>query len=187
MKGFVVLHKTEYTISPRFLSYQSLSFPSNVCGIPKSKPCFTVDFLRPIALTSTLSNVQESYAIEWIDEDTYGKISDCQFGGLPGTSAIQALVYLLHKWHMAMDNSGKIIRVIFLDFRKAFDLIDHNKLLNTFIQIGVRPALVGWFASYLKGRSQVSTFQGDQSDLKRIKGGVPQGSKLGPIAFILIK
>ena len=84
-----------------------------------------------------------------------------------------------------MDNPGKIIRVIFLDFRKAFDLIDHNKLLNTFIQIGVRPALVGWFASYLKGRSQVSTFQGDQSDLKRIKGGVPQGSKLGPIAFII--
>ena len=83
---------------------------------------------------------------------------------------------------MAMDNSGKIIRVIFLDFRKAFDLIDHNKLLNTFIQIGVRSALVGWFASYLKGRSQVSTFQGDQSDLKRIKGGVPQGSKLGPIS-----
>ena len=74
---------------------------------------------------------------------------------------------------------------MFLDFRKAFDLIDHNKLLNTFIQIGVRSALVGWFASYLKGRSQVSTFQGDQSDLKRIKGGVPQGSKLGPIAFII--
>ena len=45
--------------------------------------------------------------------------------------------------------------------------------------------MVGWFASYLKGRSQVSTFQGDQSDLKIIKGGVPQGSKLGPIAFII--
>ena len=120
-----------------------------------------------------------------LHEDIHGKISECQFGGLPGTSAIQALVYLLHNWHMAMDNLGKVVRGTLLDFCKAFDLIDHNKLLNTFVQIGVRPALVGWFASYLQDRLQVSTFQGVQSNLRKIKGGVPQGSKLGPIAFII--
>ena len=49
------------------------------------------------------------------------------------------------------------------------------------MQIGV----VGWFASYLYNRSQVTSFHGEQSDCKRIKGGVPQGSKLGPIAFII--
>ena len=84
-----------------------------------------------------------------------------------------------------MHTPGKVIRIVFLDFRKAFDLIDHNKLLETFIKIGVRPALVSWFASYLYGRSQMSSFQDTQSELRRVKGGVPQGSKLGPIAFIL--
>ena len=84
-----------------------------------------------------------------------------------------------------MHTPGKVIRIVFLDFRKAFDLVDHNKLLETFTGIGVRPALVGWFASYLHGRSQFTSFQGEPSDLRKIRGGVPQGSKLGPIAFIL--
>ena len=67
---------------------------------------------------------------------------------------------------------------------KAFDLINHNVLLENFMQIGVRPAVVGWFASYLYNRS-LTSFQGERSDCKRIKGGVPRGSKLGPIAFII--
>ena len=156
-----------------------------MCGIPKSKPCSRVDLLRPISLTSTLSKIQESYVNEWIYEDVYDKISSSQFGGLPGTSTIHALIYLLHKWHMAMESPQRIVRITFLDFRKAFDLINHNVLLENFMQIGVRPAVVGWFASYLYNRSQVTSFHGEQSDCRRIKGGVPQGSKLGPIAFII--
>ena len=80
-----------------------------------------------------------------------------------------------------MESPQRIVRITFLDFRKAFDLINHNLLLENFMQIGV----VGWFASYLYNRSQVTSFHGEQSDCKRIKGGVPQGSKLGPIAFII--
>ena len=53
------------------------------------------------------------------------------------------------------------------------------------MQIGARPAVVSWFASYLYNRSQVTSFHGEQSDCKRIKGGVPQGSMLSPIAFII--
>jgi hypothetical protein len=86
---------------------------------------------------------------------------------------------------MAMESPPKIVRIMFFDFRKAFDLINHNALLENFMQICVRPAVVGWFASYLYNRSQVTSFQGEQSDCKRIKGGVPHGNKLGPIAFII--
>ena len=157
----------------------------SIQGVWNTKDQALLDLLRPIALTSTLSKVQESYATKWIYEDVPDKISEFQFGGLPGTSAVQALIYLLHKWHSAMRTPGKVIRIVFLDFRKAFDLVDHNKLLETFTGIGVRPALVCWFASYLHGRSQFTSFQGEQSDLRKIRGGVPQGSKLGPIAFIL--
>ena len=84
-----------------------------------------------------------------------------------------------------MHTPGKVIRIVFLDFRKAFDHVDHNKLLETFTSIGVWPAFVGWFASYLHGRSQFTSFQGEQSDLRKSRGGVLQGSKFDPIAFIL--
>ena len=94
---------------------------SRVRGIPKSKPCSRIDLSRPISLTSTLSKVQESYVNDWIYEDVYDKISSSQFGGLPGTSTIHALIYLLHKWHMAMESAQRIVRITFLDFRKAFE------------------------------------------------------------------
>ncbi len=136
---------------------------SKVCRIPKSKPCCSVDLLRPIALTSTSSKVQESYATGSIYDDVRDKISEFQFGGLPGTSAGQALIYLLHKLHLAMHTPGKVIRIVFLDFRKAFDLVDHNKLFATFTVIGVRPPLVCWVASHLHGRSQFTSLQGEHS------------------------
>jgi hypothetical protein len=51
-------------------------------GIPKSSPCSTVDNLRPIALTSVLSKIQESFVVNWMNEDIQGKISASQFGGI---------------------------------------------------------------------------------------------------------
>ena len=53
-----------------------------------------------------------------------------------------ALVNLIHKWYLAMETPDRVIRIIFLDFRKAYDLVDHNKLLENFEKIGVRPALI---------------------------------------------
>ena len=84
-----------------------------------------------------------------------------------------------------MDSMGKVVRVSLLDFRKAYDLINHNKLLENFMNIGVRPSLIRWFATYLQGRRQMCTFRNQKSECKSIKGGIPQGSKLGPLAFII--
>ena len=91
---------------------------------------------------------------------------------------------MLHKWYQAMETSKRIIRVTFLDFRKAFDLIDHNQLLRNFDDIGVRPGVIGWYASYLNKRSQIALYRGAKSERMITHGGIPQGSKLGPIAFI---
>ena len=86
-----------------------------------------------------------------MNEDIEGKITEAQYGGLPGSSAVHALIYLVHKWCKIMDNPNKVIRIVFLDFRKAFDLIDHNVLLEncTCNNIGIRTAVLGWLASYL--------------------------------------
>lgn len=87
-------------------------------------------------------------------------MSPFQYGSLPRTSTVQTLTYLMHKWHLAMHTQGA--------------LIDHDKLLETLTNIGVRLALVDWFGSYFHGRSQMTSFQAVQSE---IKGGVPQANK----------
>jgi hypothetical protein len=99
-------------------------------------------------LTSVLSKVQESFANKWIKEDINGKISNSQCGGLPRSSTLYALLNLLHNWYRAMDEPQRVIR-IFFDFRKAFNLIDHNILLRNMKEMGVRLSLIHWFGTYL--------------------------------------
>ena len=84
-----------------------------------------------------------------------------------------------------MDESHRVVRIISLDFRKAFDLTDHNRLLENIREIGVRPALANWLASYLSKRSHFTKFGNETSNLERVKGDVPEGSTLGPIAFVV--
>ena len=127
---------------------------------------------------------QESFAVRWIYDDNVGEISDSQYGGLSQSSTINALVNLIHKWHKSMDEMQRVIRIVFLHFRKAFDLIDH-KLLKNMKEMGVRSVLIRWFASYLNERSHFMQFGKEASDFVNVIGGVPQGSKLGPIAFVI--
>ena len=79
----------------------------------------------------------------------------------------------------------RVIRIVFLDFRKAFDLIDHNKLLENIKEMVVRSVLIRWFASYLNERSHFTQFGKEASDFVNVTGGVPQSSKLGPTAFVI--
>ena len=79
----------------------------------------------------------------------------------------------------------RLIRIVFLDFRKAFDLIDHNKLLENTKEMVVRSVLIRWFASYLNERSHFAQFGKEASDFDNVTGGVPQSCKLGPIAFVI--
>ena len=156
-----------------------------VSSIPKCIPCISVDELRPIALTSIISKLQESYVVNWLNEDIAGKITDAQYGGQSGSFPVFALIYLVHKWHMALDTPGFVIRITFLDFRKAYDLIDHNILLDNCCKIGIRPALVTWLALYLSDRIQVTKFVSELPDRLAVHGGAPQGSRIGPVAFIV--
>ena len=83
-------------------------------------------------------------------------------------------------------NKGKLNEVVFLDIKKAFDCINHHILLNKMNeQFGISGMELKWFQSYLTNREQQCSINGELSSNKVISYGVPQGSILGPLLFLL--
>ena len=80
-----------------------------------------------------------------------------------------ALLEMLHMWFVVLENPNTVIRKVFLDFSKAFDLIDHNILLKQYFKdVGVHPALLPWLASYLSDRTQRVKFEGELSNFREV-------------------
>ena len=84
-----------------------------------------------------------------------------------------------------MGDNNKIVRVTFHDFRKAFDLIEQNRLLENVHDISVRPGLIRWVASYLQEQTQMTSYHDKKSEQMEFIGRVPEGGKLGAVAFII--
>ena len=95
-----------------------------------------------------------------------------------------ALVVLIGNLVNALDN-GKCAVGIFVDFQKAFDTVDHRILLDKLYCYGIRGTAHEWFVSYLSSRQQSVMYNGHASELKVVRCGVPQGSILGPLLFLL--
>ena len=84
-------------------------------------------------------------------------------------------------------NTKQITGSIFLDLKKAFDVISHDKILNKLFYYGIRNKEHCWFFNYLVGRKQCVSMYQCTSDFVTIKSGVPQGSILGPLLFCLAR
>ena len=106
-----------------------------------------------------------------------------QFGFRKKHSTNHALVDITENIRKALDN-GKFACGIFIDLRKAFDTVNHNILINKLNHYGIRVAN-NWYKSYLTNRSQYVSIQGHNSEIEQINHGVPQGSVLGPLLFLL--
>ena len=95
-----------------------------------------------------------------------------------------ALTCMLDKLHNALEK-GEYAIGIFIDFRKAFDTVDHSILLQILYHYGIRGVAYDWFCDYLKNRTQLVSYHNIQSNYADISCGVPQGSILGPLLFLI--
>ena len=107
-----------------------------------------------------------------------------QFGFRNDHSTFMALIILIENLLTALDN-GNCAVGIYLDFQKAFDTVDHNILLDKLHWYGIRGSAHKRFCSYLLNRKQSAFFYGYESEYKLLKCGVPQGSILGPLLFLV--
>ena len=107
-----------------------------------------------------------------------------QFGFQKGKSTHMALITLVDKVTEALE-SGDYVVGVFLDFSKAFDTVDHSILLDKMFIYGVQNIALKWFKDYLTGRSQYVMYNGFKLSNSEINCGVPQGSILGPLLFLL--
>ena len=173
------------------LSFSQGVFPDEL-KLAKVLPLFKngdkmlINNYRPVSILPSLSKIYEKLMYDKLNSflDQNDILNDHQFGFRSKHSTSMALSLLVDKILDALDNNELVLGV-FLDFSKAFDTIDHRILLKKLEHYGVRGLSLSWFDSYLTCRKQFVSYNNAKSETANISCGVPQGSILGPLLFII--
>ena len=141
---------------------------------------------RPVSILSIFSKIFERLMFNRLSSflQKYAILYDFQFGFRPDYSTEYALVTLVNNVSKALDDGNSVVGV-FLDFSKAFDTVDHDILMAKLEFYGIRGIGLKWFQDYLSNRSQYVTYNNCKSTSNVCKCGVPQGSILGPLLFLI--
>ena len=157
-----------------------------IIPIFKSGSCLEVNNYRPITVLSFFSKIFEKVAyihlINFINK--HNLLYKYQFGFRREHSTSHALITLVNEITKALDE-GNLMAGVFIDLKKAFDTVNHSILLRKLYAYGIRGSMHDWLKSYLTNRMQYTHFQKNNSTKKRLVSGVPQGSILGPLLFII--
>ena len=172
-------------------SIRSGKFPklwkcARVIPLHKSGPTNDMDNFRPISILCTVSKIIEKHVFNHFYKylEHFNLLSPFQSGFKKLNSCETGLTALVDRWYTELDK-GNIIGAINIDLKKAFNLINHDILLTKLKLYGCDNNALVWFESYLRSRTQYVSLNGCDSNQQECNYGVPQGSILGPLFFIL--
>lgn len=192
---YIIKHVIELVspvISSLFNQSISLGIFPEILKLARVLPLFksgSLDNLtnyRPISLLPLFSKLFEKLAHRRLNSflTKYKILSKRQFGFQRGYSTTSAIVEYLEYAYEAFEKN-LFMCTVFLDFSKAFDTVRHDILLMKLDHIGIRGVCLGWFTSFLTDRKQYVSIGGCNSSQAHLSVGVPQGSTLGPMLFLL--
>jgi len=159
---------------------------AKVIPVYKKGESYLTSNYRPISLLSVFNKLLEKlmharlYSFLFKNDILY----QYQFGFRKNYSTILALIEVIDNIYRGLDNNEIIIGV-YLDLQKAFDTVDHTILLEKLYHYGIRGTVHQWFKNYLSSRKQFTFVNNTYSDNLGISCGVPQGSVLGPLLFLI--
>ena len=173
------------------LSIQSSSYP-NALKKAKVTPIFKkgsradINNYRPISVLPIINSIFERHIsnclVDYLESNSL--LYNHQSGFRRLHSCQTALTKIVDNWLNAINNS-ETVGTVFLDLTKAFDLVNHKLLIQKLAAYKFSSSTQSWFQSYLTNRSQQVNISGKLSDPQHIAAGVPQGSVLGPLLFLI--
>ena len=141
---------------------------------------------RPVSLSSSFSRIFESIikinTLTHLDNNKL--ISPHQFGFLPNKSSCSQLLSCIHEWFLCISKSSSI-NLVYTDISKAFDSVSHQKLVKILESYGISKSVTVWIKEFLTDRQQKVSIGSSMSPSLPISSGVPQGSVIGPLLFLL--